>query len=314
MADPTGVATISTTYAGNLATPFVAPAILSADTIANGYISVLENVRHKAVLKKFAGGKIAARTCEFTLPTSGQLALSDVVLTTSQLQVNEQLCNYTLAKDWAAEQMRGASAGAPADYEAFISQYVSEITSADIENNIWAGDYSLDGSAAAVHTSFPGILSLVVAASPAKEIVSAAVLSSSVILARINAVVTGAPAAIQGQPETKLYMSRATKQLYFTALAGTAELTFHAAEAANFYNGYEIYTPAGFPNNVLLLGQVSNFYFGCNVFTDETEARIIDLTATTGDAVTRVALLFDAGVQVVDHDSYSVDRYEVPAP
>lgn len=309
MADPTGVATINTTYAGQLATPFVAPAILSADTIANGYISVLENVRHKAVLKKFSGGKIADRTCEFTLPSSGQLALSDVTLTTSQLQVNEQLCNYKLAQDWAAEQMRGAYAGAPADYEAFISQYVSEITAADIENNIWAGDYSTDGgSTAAVHTSFPGILSLIVSASPSYEVSSTSAISAANVLARIAAVVALTPNSIAGGPETKLYMSRATKQFYFTALAGTSELTFHAAEAANFYNGYEIYTPAGFPNDVLLLGEVANFYFGCNVFTDETEARIIDLTNTTGDATTRVSLLFDAGVQVVDHDSYVVDR------
>ena len=40
------------TYAGEAARPYVAAAILSADTIANNYISVLENVHSKAVLRQ----------------------------------------------------------------------------------------------------------------------------------------------------------------------------------------------------------------------------------------------------------------------
>ena len=103
--------TITSTYVGQLATPFVAPAILSADSIANGYISVLENVRYKAVLKKFSAGSVGPRTCEFTT-LADEMVLSDVVLQTTQLQVNEQICNDDLARDWAAAQMRGASAGA----------------------------------------------------------------------------------------------------------------------------------------------------------------------------------------------------------
>jgi len=114
------------TYAGLLAMPFVAPAILAADSIANGYVSVLENVRHKAVLKKFSGGAIAARTCDFQKPTTGtQLVLTDVVLETAQLQVNDEFCNFQLAQDWAAAQMQGADAGMPNAYAAFVSQYVA---------------------------------------------------------------------------------------------------------------------------------------------------------------------------------------------
>ena len=36
---------INSNYAGTAALPYVAPAILSGDTIANGYVEVLENVR-----------------------------------------------------------------------------------------------------------------------------------------------------------------------------------------------------------------------------------------------------------------------------
>ena len=58
------------TYAGTAAVPFVAPAILSADTIANGYCTILDNVRYKANLRKVTNGTIAARSCDFLTPAT----------------------------------------------------------------------------------------------------------------------------------------------------------------------------------------------------------------------------------------------------
>ena len=60
------------TYAGQMALPYVASAILSADTIANGYVSVLENVYSKAVLRKFSGTAIQKNDdCAFTSAPDG---------------------------------------------------------------------------------------------------------------------------------------------------------------------------------------------------------------------------------------------------
>ena len=80
------------TYAGEAARPYVAAAILSADTLANGYISVLENVHSKAVLRKFSGAAIQANDdCAFSTPSAGQLTLGEAVLEASALKVNEQV-------------------------------------------------------------------------------------------------------------------------------------------------------------------------------------------------------------------------------
>ena len=54
----------NSSYNGELALPYIAPAILSADTIANGYITVHENVKHKAVLKKLvAANETSTKWC-----------------------------------------------------------------------------------------------------------------------------------------------------------------------------------------------------------------------------------------------------------
>jgi len=307
--------TINTTYVGQLATPFVAPAILSADSIANGYLSVLENVRHEAVLKKFTGGVIADRTCEFGTPAAGQMVLSDVTLTTAQLQVNEQICNKDLAQDWAAAQMQGADAGAPNAYAGFISQYVARITAADVEKNIWHGKYDhTDGAAGTgADQSFAGILNKYVASAGTYENTnvgawtgdSAAVTG---ILTNLAALVALAPDAIAGDPDANIYMSRKSANLYYQALAAQYQLPFLNDGLVARYAGYNIITPAGFPDDTAVLSKKDNMYFGTNVLTDMIEARILDLTGVTGDAVTRVAMLFDAGCQIVDEASMAVCR------
>ena len=306
---------VNKTYSGLLAVPFVAPAILSADSIANGYLSVLENVRYKAVLKKFSGGAIADRTCNFTQPLlSTQLVLTDVVLETSQLQVNEEFCNNQLAQDWAAAQMQGADAGMPNAYASFVSQYVARITQAGVENNIWAGKYAIaDGGTTGAVNSFAGILNKYVAGAGTHETLNAGAWDGTTsavvgIISRLAALVANAPDAIAGDPDANIYISRKSAQLYYTALAATYNLPFLNDGMVARYGGYNIITPAGFPDDTAILSKKDNLYFGTNVLTDMAEARILDLTAVTGDAVTRVALLFDAGCQIVDEASMACCR------
>lgn len=308
-------ASITTTYVGQLASPFVAPAILSADSIANGYISVLENVRHEAVLKKFSGAAIGDRTCEFTTPSSGQLSLSDVTLTTKQLQVNEQICNDELARDWAAAQMKGASASAPNAYQGFISQYVSKKVSEDVERNLWHGNYNhTDGAVGgATYTSFTGLLAHYVAGAGTHETTAVGAWTgdsnaTTGILTHLSELTADAPSEIAGDPEAKVFMSRKSAQLYYEALAATYSVPFLNDGLVARYKGYDIVTPAGFPNDTAILSKADNMYFGTNVMTDMIEARMLDLTAVTGDAVTRVALLFDAGTQIVDEASMACVR------
>ena len=310
-------ATITSTYVGQLATPFVAPAILSADSIANGYVSLLENVRYKAVLKKFQGGAIGPRTCGFTT-IAGQLVLNDVVLQTAQLQVNEEICNDELAHDWAAAQMRGASAAMPNAYAGFISQYVARVVQADVETNIWTGRYNYangGSTGGGAGTSFDGILNKYVAGAGTHEDTKAGAWQSSTpastltyILSRLAVLTADAPPAIAGDPDAMIFMSRASAQLYYQALAATYQLPFLNDGLVARYAGYQIVTPAGFPNDTAIISKVDNLYFGTNVMTDMIEARMLDLTAVTGDAVTRVAMLFDAGCQIVDEASMGCVR------
>ncbi len=300
-------------YAGTAAVPFVAPAILSADTIANGYCTVLDNVRYKTNLRKVSGGTVEARTCGWGTDgvSNGTLDISDVQLTLTELQVNEEICNHELAQTWAAAQMRGNYAGVPGDYEQYLAQYVASRVAEDVEKNIWQGKYDpTDGSTSGtgVPVLFDSIMSAYVAGAGTNETLVSGAFLSTTIDARLASLVATLPDALIGDANTKIYMSRKSFQLYFQYLAADQNNPVLATQMAKFYLGYEIITPAGFPDDTLLASRVDNLYFGTNVLTDHVEARFIDLRNTTGADLTRILMMFDGGTQIVDEASMACVR------
>jgi len=292
------------TYAGEAARPYVAAAILSADSIANGYISVLENVHSKAVLRKFSGAAIQANDdCAFSTPGSGQLTLGEAVLTASALKVNEQVCNADLRATWESVQIRGQSSNAPADFSSYVAQYVAAKVAEGIELNLWQGNFDADGSGAgsAAYTSFDGLCQKLKAgynAGTMQQLTGAT--DATNILTRLADLTAEAPTAIAGDPNAKIFMSRGSAQLYYQALAATYQLPFLNDGLVARYAGYDIVTPAGMPNDAFILSKKENLYFGTDLLTDHIQAAVLDLTGVTGDDVTRVIMQFSGGTQIVD--------------
>jgi len=312
------------TYKGEAARPYVSAAILSADTIANGYVSVLENVHSKAVLRKFSGAAIQANDdCAFSTPDAGQLTLGEAVLAVNPLKVNEQVCNENLRATWEGMLMRGQNSAAPADFTTYVAQYVAAKTAETVEHNIWAGNWKKDLGEAAPYASFTGIIQNIVAGSPDRETVSALPLAAATAanvsvgildaLAILTSGAEGAPATIAGDPNTKIFMSRKSAQFYYQALAATYQLPFLNDGMVARYAGYDIVTPAGFPDDALLISKVDNLYFGTDLLTDHINASILNLRDVTGDDVTRVIMQFSGGCQVVDLDGLAVWRQEIAA-
>jgi hypothetical protein len=291
------------TYTGEAARPYVAAAVLSADTIANGYISVLENVHSKAVLRKFSGVNMAPATCTFTPGQSNPLVLGEAVLEATALQVNEQVCNKDLRATWEGMQMRGQSSNAPADFTSYVAQYVAAKVAEGIEYNLWQGGFDSDGSGAGTpaYTSFNGLcqqLKTGYNAGTMQQLAGAT--TSANILTRLAGLTAEAPSAIAGDPNAKIFMSRGSAQLYYQALADTYSVPFLNDGLVSRYAGYDIITPGGMPNDAFILSRGENLYFGTDLLTDHIQAAVLDLTGVTGDDVTRVIMKFSGGTQVVD--------------
>ena len=322
------------TYAGEAARPYVAAAILSADTIANNYVTVLQNVHSKAVLRKFSGAAIQANDdCAFSTPSSGQLTLGEAVLTTSALKVNEQVCNENLRATWEGMQMNGQNSAAPADFTTYVAQYVAAKVAESVEINLWGGNFDPNDSTLSgggeLGTAFDGLWNKIVTASASLgydgEVGGAFTADAdgtTGILTHLEDVVNNAPSVIQSDPNAVIYLSRKSLFLLQRAMAGTAvQATATAANGPVAYSptfvgearpltymGFPIVAAAGCPNDTVLFCNPNQLYFGTDLLTDHINASILNLRDVTGDDVTRVIMQFSGGTQIVDAGSLAVAR------
>ena len=312
----------SSSYNGELALPYIAPAILSADTIANGYVTVHENVKFKAVLKKLSAANeiIDSANCTFTT-TGGDLDLDEVVLTPTELQVNQELCKRDFRSDWEALQTGRSLMGdrIPPNFETFLLQFLAGKVSEGIERAIWQGNFNATTGAATggIAPHFDGIFHNIVdnngslAATPTQL----STLTADNILGFVDTVVGNGSSAVLNDPNAKIFMSRKSLYLFQRALGGvTTDLG--AASAPNqgailtgavptTYMGYQIIAPAGMPNDALIFTTIDNLHFGCNLATDQIEATVVDMTLTDASDNVRVAMRFSGGTQVGNYGDVS---------
>lgn len=313
----------SSSYNGELALPYIAPAILSADTIANGYVTVHENVKFKAVLKKLSAANeiIDSANCTFTT-TGGDLDLDEVVLTPTELQVNQELCKRDFRSDWEALQTGRSLMGdrIPPNFETFLLQFLAGKVSEGVERAIWQGNFNATTGAASggIAPHFDGIFHNIVdnngslAATPTNLTGG---LSSGNILDKVDEVVGNGSSAVLNSSDAKIFMSRKSLYLFQRALGGvTTDLG--AASAPNqgailtgavptTYMGYQIIAPAGMPNDALIFTTIENLHFGCNLATDQIEATLVDMTLTDASDNVRVAMRFSGGTQVGNYGDVS---------
>jgi hypothetical protein len=324
------------TYAGEAARPYVAAAILSADTIANNYVSVLQNVHSKAVLRKFSGAAIQANDdCAFST-TTGQLTLGEAVLTATALKVNEQVCNEDLRATWEGMQMNGQNSSAPADFTTYVAQYVAAKVAENVEINLWGGkfdptDSSLSGGGI-LGDAFEGLWNHIVTAEASlgydAEVAGAFTADADAttgILTHLQDVVNNAPSEVQSDAQAVIYMSRKSLFLLQRAMAGTSifqandtDTTGYAAAAYSptfvgearplTYMGFPIVAASGCPNDTVLFCNPNQLYFGTDLLTDHVNASILNLRDVTGDDVTRIIMQFSGGTQIVDAGSLAVAR------
>jgi len=289
--------TITSTYAGELALPYINAAILSGDTLAKNYVTLKEGVKFKAVLKKLANSAslVQAAACDFT--QQGSLTLTESILTVSDLMTNLELCKAEFARDWEASATgRGfINDVVPANFSDFLIGYAAAKVGETIELTIWQGD------TAGTYTSFDGFEKRLKAGlSGSADQTWVGALDVTTVIANMNAVINALPAALIGSPETKLYMNRATAQFYRQAVAAQGYLQmFSASDEFNLqFNGYDIYVCPGMSNGAVIAAQPSNLFVGVDANSDFAEVRVVDMTLTDASDNVRMAMRFRVGVQV----------------
>ena len=278
------------TYAGEFAGKYLGAALLSADTLDKGAITILPNVKYKAAMKVGAfSNLVRSADCDFDSSTS-TLTLTEKVLTPTELQVNLQICKKELHADWEAAQM-GFSAFdelPPLFSDYIIARVAAEVANAT-ETSIWQGS--------AGEGSFDGFETLLTADADVVDVTAVTVTTSNVI-AQLQAIVDAIPSGVYGKEDLTIYVSQNIAKAYVGAQAalGYRDL-YHVGQTEMNFQGIPLFATGGLADNTAVAAQKSNLFFGTGLLDDRNEVKVIDMADLDGSQNVRVVMRYTAGVQ-----------------
>tara|TARA_R100000231_G_scaffold115880_1_gene86307 strand:+ start:1437 stop:2363 length:927 start_codon:yes stop_codon:yes gene_type:complete len=292
---------VTTTYAGEFAGKYISAALLSADTLEGGGITIKPNVKFKEVLKTINLDAITKdATCDFS--DTSTLTLAESILAVKELQVNLELCKKDFSDDWHAIEM-GLTAhdSLPASFSDYLIGYVAAKVAAKNETNIWQGADSNEGE-------FDGFTTLAAANSDVVDVTGTTITASNVI-DELGKVVDAIPSPLYGKEDLFVYVSSHIARSYVRALGGFGANGLGANGVNNagttWYNGgdlafdgVKLFVASGLPTNDMIAAQKSNLFFGTSLLADWQEVKLLDMADLDGSKNVRVIMRMAAGCQI----------------
>ena len=291
---------ITTTYAGEFAGKYISAALLSADTIEGGGITVKPNVKYKEVMKTLSTNALVKdAACDFA--DQSTVTLAERVLTPEEFQVNLELCKKDFHNDWEAVQM-GYSAfdSLPPSFADFLIGHIAAKVAQKTEENIWQGVTANAGE-------FDGFEILLAADGTVIDVTGTSVTAANVIT-EMGKVVDAIPTAVYGKEDLYIYASSNVARAYIRALGGFGASGLGANgvnnEGTTWFNGgdlafdgVKLFVCSGLSDNTMVAAQKSNLFFGTGLLADHNEVKLIDMADLDGSQNVRVVMRFTAAVQ-----------------
>ena len=294
---------ITTTYAGEFSGKYIAAALLSADTLDKGLITIMPNVKFKSVIQKASTDDIVKdASCDFQTG-QGTLTLTEKVLQPEEFQVNLDLCKKDLHSSWQAAEMGfGLNDNLPASFSDFVLAHVAAKVADRTEKNIWSGSTATSGQ-------FDGFATLLAADTdlPAgQDIVGTAVTAANVI-SELSTVVDAIPTAVYGSEDLVIYAASNVIRAYTRALGGFGAAGVGANGYENkgnnqvlgnlFFDGIPVVPARGAADDTIIAAEKSNLFFGTSLLSDLNNISVLDMQEIDGSQNVRVVMRFTAGVQ-----------------
>ena len=291
---------ITTTYAGEFAGKYISAALLSADTIEGGGITVKPNVKYKEVMKTLSTNALVKdAACDFA--DQSTVTLAERVLQPEEFQVNLELCKKDFHNDWEAIQM-GYSAfdSLPPSFADFLIGHIAAKVAQKTEENIWQGATANAGE-------FDGFATLLAADATVIDVVGTTVTAANVI-DELGKVVDAIPTSVYGKEDLYIYVSQSIARAYVRALGGfgasglgangvnnAGTTWFNGGDLA--FDGVKLFVCSGMPDNDMVAAQKGNLFFGTGLLADHNEVKLIDMADLDGSQNVRVVMRFTAAVQ-----------------
>jgi hypothetical protein len=292
---------ITTTYAGEFAGKYISAALLSADTIEGGGITIKPNVKFKEVMKTLSTDAIVKdATCDFS--DTSTITLAEKILQPEEFQVNLELCKKDFHSDWEAISM-GYSAfdELPSNFADFLIGHVAAKVAQKTEQTIWTG-------ATATAGEFDGFGALLAADASVVDVTGTSVTAANVIT-EMGKVVDAIPTSVYGKEDLYIYVASNVARAYVRALGGFGASGLGANGVRNegttwfnnqdlAFDGVKIFVASGMADDTMVAAQKSNLFFGTGLLADQNEVKLLDMADLDGSQNVRVVMRYTAGVQI----------------
>ena len=291
---------ITTTYAGEFAGKYISAALLSADTLEGGGITIKPNVKYKEVMKTLSTNALVKdAACDFA--DQSVVTLAERILQPEEFQVNLEFCKKDFRSDWEAIEM-GYSAfdTLPPSFADFLLGHIAAKVAQKTEETIWQGATANAGE-------FDGFEALLAADATVVDVTGTAVAAANVIT-EMGKVVDAIPTSVYGKEDLYIYVASNVARAYIRALGGfgaqglggsgvnnEGTTWFNGADLA--FDGVKLFVCSGMSDNTMIAAQKSNLYFGTGLLSDHNEVKLIDMADLDGSQNVRVVMRFTSGVQ-----------------
>ena len=255
---------------------FITEAVIGLDTVNKGLMYVATGVKNDQYTFPNLSASPKLQAFGSTPSSSGTTTLSNRNVTLGKFQAYEEFEPSIFENHWHVTQIadRLLARTLPQTFQNYLTTYYTAKTFKPIEEMLHLGSttYLTTGSGSAIsggvneqHVYFDGIIKQALnATTPALQVASPVALTSSNIIAKMEAAKNLLPIALLSKADRydrlKYIMSVVDAQKYEDALTTTSFKNNDTTEKGlNKYKGYEVVVCAGVPENT--------FYF-CEATTD----------------------------------------------
>ena len=296
--------TVTSTYAGEASSDYIAAALLSAKTLDQGNVEIHPNVKYKEVIQKLdVSGIVADASCDFS--GSGAVAINETILEPKELQVNLELCKQNFLDSWEAVSM-GYSAfdEIPRNFTDYLISYVGGKVAEATEQTIWSGGIGVGSFLGyeATLTASTGAAAFKPAQSGSVDRPNGTVDKDNVVQI-LTEVVDAIPSAVYGKEDTVIYVGTKVLKAWQSSQSGQVNIgsfnsQLNVGEKPLNFQGIEIIHAPGMSDNTIIAGQKSNFHFGTGLMSDYNEVRVLDMADIDGSQNFRVIMRYTAGTAI----------------
>ena len=314
----------SSTYAGEHAGKFINAAFQASKTLKEQAVRIMPNIKFKEVIQDFnASNVIDAATCNYSDGVT--LNVNEVVIEPQELQTHLTLCKQTFHNDWQAKyQMMSAHDNVPAQFETYMLGYVGGLIGSEMETLIWRGD---DGATGAgeylnrINNGFAEILDTDTTLPASQDVVLAATLNATNIVAQIRTAVNAVPARVysNGPGGLVIYVGSTVFRLLIAAYGDTQSGGGIGNYSATWWDsnfqgvsvdGFPVYYAPGLDaiptatgtatsdEEAIIVTYKDNLIFGTGLMNDFNFADVIDRAKIDGSRNVYTVFRYTAGVQI----------------